>query len=217
MKLQKENFLLYAITDRDCIGDRDFYREIENVLAGGVTILQLREKNSDTETLIAEAVKVKELCKKYNVPLIINDDVEAAIKSGADGVHVGAEDMAVAEIRNKVGSDIIIGATAKTVEQAKKAEAAGADYLGCGALFTSPTKKNAKPMTIDTLKEITSSVDIPVVAIGGLTYDNINIIENSGVSGAAVVSAVFAEEDVKSAASRLRQKIRVLLAYDNRN
>ena len=217
MKLQKENFLLYAITDKDCIGDRDFYREIENVLAGGVTILQLREKNSDTETLIAEAVKVKELCKKYNVPLIINDDVEAAIKSGADGVHVGAEDMAVAEIRNKVGSDIIIGATAKTVEQAKKAEAAGADYLGCGALFTSPTKKNAKPMTIDTLKEITSSVDIPVVAIGGLTYDNINIIENSGVSGAAVVSAVFAEEDVKSAASRLRQKIRVLLAYDNRN
>ena len=217
MKLQKEKFLLYAITDKDCIGDRDFYREIENVLAGGVTILQLREKNSDTETLIAEAVKVKELCKKYNVPLIINDDVEAAIKSGADGVHVGAEDMAVAEIRNKVGSDIIIGATAKTVEQAKKAEAAGADYLGCGALFTSPTKKNAKPMTIDTLKEITSSVDIPVVAIGGLTYDNINIIENSGVSGAAVVSAVFAEEDVKSAASRLRQKIRVLLAYDNRN
>ena len=217
MKLQKENFLLYAITDKDCIGDRDFYREIENALAGGVTILQLREKNSDTETLIAEAVKVKELCKKYNVPLIINDDVEAAIKSGADGVHVGAEDMAVAEIRNKVGSDIIIGATAKTVEQAKKAEAAGADYLGCGALFTSPTKKNAKPMTIDTLKEITSSVDIPVVAIGGLTYDNINIIENSGVSGAAVVSAVFAEEDVKSAASRLRQKIRVLLAYDNRN
>ena len=217
MKLQKENFLLYAITDKDCIGDRDFYREIENVLAGGVTIQKKKEKNSDTETLIAEAVKVKELCKKYNVPLIINDDVEAAIKSGADGVHVGAEDMAVAEIRNKVGSDIIIGATAKTVEQAKKAEAAGADYLGCGALFTSPTKKNAKPMTIDTLKEITSSVDIPVVAIGGLTYDNINIIENSGVSGAAVVSAVFAEEDVKSAASRLRQKIRVLLAYDNRN
>ena len=211
MKLQKENLLLYAITDRDCIGDRDFYREIENALAGGVTILQLREKNSDTESLIAEAAKVKEICKKYNVPLIINDDVEAAIKSGADGVHVGAKDMAVAEIRKKAGADFIIGATAKTVEQAKTAEARGADYLGVGAVFPSPTKRNAVRITAEQLKEISSAVSIPVVAIGGLTYNNIDIIENSGVSGAAVISAVFGVQDVKTAAEKLKEKLRNLL------
>ncbi len=214
MKLQKENLLLYAITDRECIGDRDFYREIENALASGVTILQLREKNSDTEALIAEAAKIKEICKKYNVPLIINDDVEAAVKSGADGVHVGAEDMTVAEIRKKVGADFIIGATAKTVEQAKAAETGGADYLGVGAVFPSPTKKNAVRITAEQLKEISSAVSIPVVAIGGLTYDNIDIIANSGVSGAAVISAVFGAQDIKAAAEKLKKKLTKLLNTD---
>lgn len=214
MKLQKENLLLYAITDRECIGDRDFYREIENALAGGVTILQLREKNSDTEALIAEAAKIKVICKKYNVPLIINDDVEAAVKSGADGVHVGAEDMTVAEIRKKVGADFIIGATAKTVEQAKAAETGGADYLGVGAVFPSPTKKNAVRITAEQLKEISSAVSIPVVAIGGLTYDNIDIIANSGVSGAAVISAVFGAQDIKAAAEKLKKKLTKLLNTD---
>ncbi|MBQ8134656.1 MAG: thiamine phosphate synthase, partial [Clostridia bacterium] len=152
-----------------------------------------------------------EICKKYNVPLIINDDVEAAIKSGADGVHVGAQDMAVAEIRKKASADFIIGATAKTVEQAKTAEARGADYLGVGAVFPSPTKRNAVRITAEQLKEISSAVSIPVVAIGGLTYNNIDIIENSGVSGAAVISAVFGVQDVKTAAEKLKEKLRNLL------
>lgn len=205
--MKKEKLLLYAITDSGCIGERDFYEEVENALRGGVTILQLREKNLTTPQLTEKARKVKAICRKYNVPLIVNDDVQAAIDSGADGVHVGADDTDVAQIRRLAGNDFIIGATAKTVEQAANAQNSGADYLGCGALFTSSTKKNAKPMTIETLKKITSEVTIPVVAIGGLTYENIDIIKDSGVSGAAVVSAIFAEKDVKIAAEKLKLKI----------
>lgn len=209
--MNKIDLLLYAITDSKSLGGRDFYTEIENSLKGGVTVLQLREKELTTPELTEKAVKVKRICEKYGVPLIINDNVQAAIDSGADGVHVGAEDMNVSEIRRLAGESFIIGATAKTPEQAKNAREQGADYLGCGALFTSPTKKNAKPMTVETLKEITRAVTIPVVAIGGLTLDNIDIIKDSGVSGAAVISAIFAEKDVKSAAEKLRQKIGGLL------
>lgn len=209
--MNKDKLLLYAITDSECIGDRDFYEEVENALRGGVTVLQLREKHLTTEQLTEKAGKLKKICQKYNVPLIVNDNVCAAIDSGADGVHVGADDMNVAEIRKIAGSGFIIGATAKTLEQAKKAQANGADYLGCGALFPSPTKSSAVPMSIKTLQEITSAVNIPVVAIGGLNYDNIEIIKNSGVSGAAVVSAVFAEDDVKAAAEKLKKKIGVIL------
>ncbi len=209
--MNKDKLLLYAITDSECIGDRDFYEEVENALRGGVTVLQLREKHLTTEQLTEKAGKLKKICQKYNVPLIVNDNVRAAIDSGADGVHVGADDMNVAEIRKIAGSGFIIGATAKTLEQAKKAQANGADYLGCGALFPSPTKSSAVPMSIKTLQEITSAVNIPVVAIGGLNYDNIEIIKNSGVSGAAVVSAVFAEDDVKAAAEKLKKKIGVIL------
>lgn len=209
--MNKDKLLLYAITDSECIGDRDFYEEVENALRGGVTVLQLREKHLTTEQLTEKAGKLKKICQKYNVPLIVNDNVRAAIDSGADGVHVGADDMNVAEIRKIAGSGFIIGATAKTLEQAKKAQANGADYLGCGALFPSPTKSSAVSMSIKTLQEITSAVNIPVVAIGGLNYDNIEIIKNSGVSGAAVVSAVFAEDDVKAAAEKLKKKIGVIL------
>ncbi len=209
--MKKEKLLLYAITDSGCIGERGFFEEAENALRGGVTILQLREKNLSTEELTEKAKKLKAVCRKYNVPLIVNDDVQAAIDSGADGVHVGADDMNVSEIRRLAGDNFIIGATAKTPEQAVNAQNSGADYLGCGAMFTSSTKQNAKPMTIETLKQITSAVTIPVVAIGGLTYENIDIIKGSGVSGAAVVSAVFAEKDVRSAAEKLKQKIGEIL------
>ena len=174
--------------------------EAENALKGGVTILQLREKNIPTKELTEKALKLKAICRKYNVPLIVNDDVRAAIDSSADGVHVGADDMDVAKIRKLAG-----------VEEARIAQAQGADYLGCGALFASSTKQSAKPMTPDTLKQITSTVTIPVVAIGGLTYDNIDIISGCGVSGAAVVSAVFAQDDVKNAAEMLKEKIKKLI------
>ncbi len=205
--MDKNSLLLYAITDSDCIGERDFFTEVENALKGGVTILQLREKSLTTQELTEKAKKLKVVCQKYDVPLIINDDVKAAIDSGADGVHVGADDMNVSEIRNLAGNSFIIGATAKTAEQALSAQKQGADYLGCGALFTSPTKQNAKPMKVQTLKEITSAVSIPVVAIGGLSYDNIDIITDSGVAGAALISAIFAESDVKAAAERLKIKL----------
>ncbi len=208
--MDRNCLFLYAITDSGCIGQRDFYEEVEKALQGGVTILQFREKNLSTEQLTEKARKLKDICRKYNVPLIINDNVQAAIDSGADGVHVGADDMDVSAVRTITGSDFIIGATAKTPEQAKNAQIQGADYLGCGALFTSPTKHNTRPMSIETLKEITSLVQIPVVAIGGLTYDNIDIVRGSGIAGAAVISAVFAAQDVKSAAEKLRAKLDTL-------
>ena len=209
--MDRSSLLLYAITDSQCIGERDFYEAVRQAIMGGATVIQLREKGLTGAELTEKAKKLKAVCQEYNVPLIVNDNVQAAIDSGADGVHVGADDMDVAGIRKLAGEGFIIGATAKTPEQAQKAQQQGADYLGCGALFASPTKTNARPMTIATLKAITSSVDIPVVAIGGLTLDNIDIIKDSGVSGAAVISAVFAEKDIQSAAAALKAKLGYLV------
>ncbi|MGN0572471.1 MAG: thiamine phosphate synthase [Acutalibacteraceae bacterium] len=206
MKFSKDMLLLYAVTDRSWTQNQTLYEQIEDALKGGVTIVQLREKNLPEEEFIAEAIKVKELCNRYNVPLIINDNAEVALKSGADGVHVGIEDTPVAELRQKVGKDFIIGATAKTVEQARAAEKAGADYLGVGAVFPSPTKKNAIRITAENLKEICSSVSVPAVAIGGISLDNVSEIKGCGMSGIAVVSAIFASDDIRKAASELKAK-----------
>lgn len=207
MKLNKENLLLYAVTDRHCIGARDFDAQIENALAGGVTCLQLREKNMPEPELIETARRIRTLCKKYGVPLILNDNYRAALEAGADGVHVGAEDTPVSEIRRIAGSDFIIGATAKTVAQAQKAEADGADYLGVGAVFPSPTKTNAIRITPAELKQICGAVQIPCVAIGGITAENLNSIAGCGIAGIAVVSAVFGAEDVTSAAKTMKTRI----------
>lgn len=212
MNLQKEMLRLYAVTDRSWVGEKSLYEQIEESLRGGVTILQLREKNLDTDAFIEEAVQVKELCHRYGVPLIINDSVEVALKSGADGVHVGIEDAPVEEIRKAVPDGFIIGATAKTVEQAQNAEKSGADYLGVGAVFPSPTKKNAIRITKEQLKEISSSVSIPTVAIGGITYENMAELSGSGVDGIAVVSALFAAKDIQEAASRLKEKAEAVIA-----
>lgn len=208
MKFQKDMLLLYAVTDRSWTGRQTLYEQIEDALKGGVTLVQLREKNLEEEAFIAEAVQIKELCHRYQVPLIINDNVDVALKSGADGVHVGIEDAPVADIRKKVGKDFIIGATAKTVEQAKNAEAAGADYLGVGAVFPSPTKKNAIRITNEQLKEICSSVSIPAVAIGGISRDNVLEIKGGGMDGIAVVSAIFAAEDIQTATADLKEKVK---------
>ena len=172
MKFQREMICLYGITDRSFVGKQTLYEQIEDALLGGVTILQLREKNLPDELFVEEAVKVRAICRRYNVPLIINDNVEVALKCGADGVHVGITDAPVAEIR-QMAPDLIIGATAKTVEQAISAEKAGADYLGVGAVFPSPTKRNAIRITKEELKRICDSVRIPVVAIGGITFENL--------------------------------------------
>ncbi|MGN1085070.1 MAG: thiamine phosphate synthase [Lachnospiraceae bacterium] len=206
MRFRSDNLLLYAVTDRAWTGRQTLYEQVEDALRGGVTLVQLREKELDEKALIEEAIRMKELCHRYGVPLLINDNVEAALQSGADGVHVGIEDCPVAEIRKRVGKDFIIGATAKTVEQAKKAEADGADYLGVGAVFPSPTKKNAIRITNGQLKEICASVSVPAVAIGGITLENVSEIKGCGMKGIAVVSALFAAKDIRLAAEELKRK-----------
>ncbi len=205
MKFTKEMLRLYAVTDR---GENDvctLYRQIEQAILGGVTIVQLREKHLDEEKFIAEARQIKALCHHYHVPLIINDNYRVAIESGADGIHVGAEDMSVAEIRRKAGKDLIIGATAKTVEQAQSAERDGADYLGVGAVFASPTKQNALRITTEKLREICCSVSIPSVAIGGICQENVMQLKGSRISGIAVVSALFQSADIRRSAVALRE------------
>ena len=211
MKLSKDDLLLYAITDRRNLDKKMFFEKIEEALQGGVTILQLREKELDEDSFINEAIEVKNICRKHGVPLIINDNVNVALKSGADGVHVGIEDMPIDEIRRTVPDSFIIGATCKTVEQAQSAESLGADYMGVGAVFPSPTKKNAVRITREQLKEICASVSIPAVAIGGISLENVDELKGGGMSGIAVVSAVFSADDIQKAASLLKEKAKSLI------
>lgn len=202
----KERLLLYGVTDRKGAGSGSFYEQIEAALRGGATMIQLREKGMAQPELIETARRVKALCRRWEVPLIVNDDAEAALAAGADGVHVGAEDAPVAALRQRCGAGFIIGATAKTVEQARAAEAAGADYLGVGAVFPSPTKKGAIRITVEQLKEICGSVAIPVVAIGGISLENVALLRGSGVAGIAVVSALFGAADIGAAAAALKKE-----------
>ena len=207
MKFCKKMLLLYAVTDRAWVGKQTLLEQIEAALKGGATIIQLREKQLDEDSFVREAIQVRELCHRYNVPLIINDNVDVALKSGADGVHVGIEDAPVEEIRKRVSDNFIIGATCKTVEQAKIAEAAGADYMGVGAVFPSPTKTNAIRITNEQLRDIISSVSIPAVAIGGISYDNVCEIKGTSVSGVAVVSAIFGAENIENATALLKERV----------
>ena len=211
MKFNENMLLLYAVTDQAWVGNQTLLEQIEDALKGGATIVQLREKKMDENSFVEEAIQVRDLCHKYHVPLIINDNVEVALKSGADGVHVGIEDAPVAEIRKRVSADFIIGATCKTVEQAKIAEAAGADYMGVGAVFPSPTKTNAVRITNEQLREIIASVSIPAVAIGGISYDNVCEIKGSSVSGVAVVSAIFGAEDIEKATALLKERVKTVV------
>ena len=210
MNFNKDMLLLYAVTDRSNICNLTLYEHIEKALQGGVTCLQLREKNLSEGEFISEAVKVKELCLRYNVPLIINDNADVAIKSGADGVHVGIEDAPVDELRKKLPKGFIIGATAKTIEQAKAAEKAGADYIGVGAVFPSPTKANAIRITHKELHEICSAVSIPSVAIGGISYDNMDELKGGGMDGVALVSAIFCADDIYTATMQLKEKAKAV-------
>lgn len=207
----RENLLLYAVTDRSWTENQTLYEQLEDALIGGVTCVQLREKNLSEEDFIQEAIEIRELCRKYNVPLIINDNLNVAIKSNADGIHVGQEDVSAAEIRKLVGDNFIIGVTAKTVEQAKKAENDGADYIGVGAVFPSPTKTNAIRITNEQLNEICSSVSIPAVAIGGISLDNITELSGCKMSGVAVVSAIFAADDIKTTVQELKRTVQDLI------
>lgn len=205
MKFDKSAMLLYAVTDRAWVGRQTLYEQVECAIRGGVTCLQLREKELDSGSFFEEAEKIKLLCNKSNVPFIVNDNVEIAVKCSADGVHIGQEDMAAAEVRRIIGKDMILGVSAQTVEQAKKAEQDGADYLGVGAVFPTSTKLDAADVPYDTLKEICAAVKIPVVAIGGIKRENINMLSGSGISGIAVVSAIFAAEDIENECRILKE------------
>ena len=207
MKFAESMLRLYAVTDRSWVGTQTLYEQVEAALRGGVTCVQLREKELNDTDFLAEAKELKILCARYGVPLIINDNVELALKVDADGVHVGQEDMDARDVRNLIGADKILGVTAKTVEQAQKAQLAGADYLGSGAVFGSTTKPNARPMTKELLHSICQSVTIPVVAIGGIHRGNIASLAGTGIRGAAVVSGIFAAADIEEECFRLRAEI----------
>lgn len=198
MSLKLENCLLYAVTDTSWLRGRTLAQQVEEALRGGATMVQLREKELQGEALEQEAREILAICRQYGVPLLINDDVMLAKKIGADGVHVGQDDMSAAKARELLGEDAVIGVTARTVEQAVAAQEAGADYLGSGAVFGTSTKKDAKPMDPAYFQQICESVSIPVVAIGGVTLDNIRELEGRKMSGFAIVSGIFAAEDIET-------------------
>ncbi len=198
MKCDKKTMLLYAVTDRAWTGKQSLYEQVEAALKGGVTCVQLREKELDDEAFLKEAIEIKELCRKYRVPFFVNDNVDIAIKCGADGIHVGQEDMAAGAVRSLVGDGMMIGVSVHTVEEAIEAVKNGADCLGVGAMFSTSTKLDAGVLPMQTLYDICHAVDIPVVAIGGLNKGNIAKLSGTGVDGVALVSAVFAAEDIES-------------------
>lgn len=219
MKYSKEQIrkamLLYAVTDQSWLKEGETLLDVvKEVLKNGATFLQIREKDLSEEDFEAEAKKLQDICKEYHVPYVVNDNVEIAVKIAADGVHVGQSDIKGRDIRAMIGENRILGISAGTVEEAIAAERAGADYIGVGAVFGTSTKKNARNMTIDRLKEIVEAVDIPVVAIGGINASNISELAGSKVDGVAVVSAIFAAENPGEAAKDLLLKAKALVECD---
>lgn len=208
MKFHKNMLLLYAITDRAFIGEKTLLEQIEEALSSGVTLLQLREKNLNKKEFLEEALAIRELTRYYSVPLIINDDLDVALWCKADGIHVGQEDMPAIKVRQILGPDRILGVTAKTPEQAICAWKAGADYLGAGAVFTSPTKKNASPLTKEELFTICHSVPIPVTAIGGITSENVSLLEGTGIAGISVISGIFGQKNIGESVHVLKEKMK---------
>ncbi len=216
MQIKKEHMQLYIVTDRTWLASRKLSEQVEESVHAGATIVQLREKDMEFEEFVKEAKEIKALTKKYQVPFIINDNVEVAIAADADGVHLGQGDGDLVEIRKRLGSGRVIGISAHNVEEALKAQEAGADYLGVGAVFPTNTKKDANPVTVDLLKAICEVVHIPVVAIGGITKDNIMDLAGSGVDGVAVISAIFAQEDIGEATREMLALSKEMLTLQGR-
>ena len=214
MKCDKKTLLLYAVTDRTWLNNKTLSEQVEKSIKGGATIIQLREKNLEDEAFLKEALIIKELCKKYKVPFIINDNVDIAIKIDSDGVHIGQKDGNANYVRSVIGKDKILGVSVQTVEQAILAEKMGADYLGVGAVFTTCSKPDADDVKYETLKAICSAVNIPVVAIGGIDVDNVLNLKESGIFGIAVISAIFAKNDIEKAAKELKELVKQVVCYD---
>ncbi len=208
MRFDKSSMLLYAVTDRAFEKKQTLYEQVNSAIKGGITMLQLREKELSEAEFLKEAEKIKPLCRANDIPFIINDDVDVAVKCGADGVHIGQNDMAAEKVRQIIGEDMILGVSAQTPEQAVKAEEAGADYLGVGAVFPTSTKSDALSVSYETLKEICASVSIPVVAIGGICAENIKELSGSGIDGVALVSAIFGAEDIERECEILKKLTR---------
>lgn len=210
MKFDRRQLMVYAVTDRAWIGKMSLCEQVEAALKGGATMVQMREKSLTNDTVqdyLEEARSLRALTERYKVPLIIDDNIKLALLCGADGVHVGQNDMDAAQARALLGPDKILGVTAKTVEQALKAQEQGADYLGSGAVFGTSTKADALPMTMERLGEICRSVSIPVVAIGGICLKNIGKLKGSGAAGAAVVSGIFGAEDIEGTVRQMREMV----------
>ena len=207
----EKELLLYAVTDRHWLGEETLYDQVKKALDGGATFVQLREKNLDREVFLAEAKEIQKLCKEYGVPFVVNDEVSIAKDIDADGVHVGQSDMEAMDVRKILGPDETIGVSAQTVEQAIIAEKHGADYLGVGAVFTTGSKDDADDVSHETLKAICEAVSIPVIAIGGITKDNVAELAGSGICGVAVISAIFGQKDIQKATEELKFSVENML------
>lgn len=205
--MNKDALSLYGITDRYWLNGRPLIHDVQLALEGGVTMIQLREKNLDEESFYREAIEIKGLCKKFHVPFIINDNVELAKKVDADGIHVGQNDMAAQDVRAIIGPDKILGVSTQTVEEALLAQKMGADYLGVGAVFPTGSKDDCWVLSHDLCREICSAVTIPVVAIGGINLGNISKLSGLGFSGISLISAIFGQDDIKSAAMKLKEEV----------
>lgn len=203
MKFVKDMILLYAVTDSRWVGVKSIEEQIEEAILGGATCIQLREKELDDENFIEKALNIKEICKKHNVPLFINDNVKVAMACNSEGIHIGQDDMNISDVRKLVGDEIIIGVSATNLEEALKAEEQGTDYLGVGAMFPTNVKDDAKAVSIDILIDICSNVSIPVCGIGGINLENMEKLRNSGVDGFAIVSAIFSKDNIKEATEEL--------------
>jgi len=211
-EISRDNYILYAVTDRRWLNGGKLSDAVESAIRGGAGMVQLREKDLDDETFLEEALKLKSVCARYKVPLIINDNVSVALKADADGVHVGQSDLDAADVRGLIGPDKILGVSAHSLDEALLAVKHGADYLGVGAAFATGSKTDVNVISHGIYREICSNVEIPVVAIGGIDADNIAELKGSGISGAAVISAVFAADDIEAAARKLKVKIAEAIA-----
>lgn len=207
----KKSLLLYAVTDRHWTGEKTLLQQTEEAIKGGATFVQIREKNLDEQEFEEEAIQLKKLCAEYKIPFVVNDNVLLAKKIDADGVHIGQDDMNPMAARKILGEQKIIGVSAQTVEEAILAENQGADYLGVGAVFQTGSKDDAIEVPLETLKEICKAVKIPVVAIGGITKDNVSKLKNSGICGISVISAIFAQKDIIAATKDLKKRVETLL------
>ncbi|WP_455683934.1 thiamine phosphate synthase [Thomasclavelia sp.] len=207
MKFYRDMLKLYLVSDRQWLNGRKLTDDLEKAILGGVTIIQLREKNLNNEEFINIAYDVKKLCQKYNIPLIINDNLEVALAVDSDGIHIGQDDIPASIVRKKIGANKILGVSVHNIEEAIQARHDGADYVGVGAIFPTETKNDATNVKLDKLQKICDNIDIPVVAIGGITIDNISKLKNISISGVAVVSAIMKANDIMAASSQLVRKL----------